>query len=270
VDAKVVCYCTTKTEPQQEGVEQVLCSDVISMDDVALRVVRKKKDFTLIRAMRDLSSGVIDALVTCAHTGALTSAAVIHLKRFTGLRRPGLLVELPLNDKNVVVLDVGAFLSSTAQDVFGFARLGGSYATLRFGCKRPRIGLLNVGKEALRGSKELIEADQLLRSQSLPCTYVGNIEPMDVFSGAVDVCVTTGMLGNVFLKTAEAVSKITESARLRHESRAALLAGMVKPVLKCHGEGSPQSIFWAVQHAVMMVQLGLIDAFHGEFVAFLK
>ncbi len=268
VDGKVVCYCTTKIETQDTAVEQILCADVISMEDVALRVVRKKKDFTLVRALHDLSTGALDALVTCAHTGALTSASVIHLKRFSGLRRPGLLVEMPLNNRTIVVLDVGAFLSSNAHDLYGFARLGGSYAGLRFGCKRPRIGLLNVGKEVKRGSKELCEADDMLRSQALPCTYLGNIEPMDIFSGEVDVCVTTGMLGNIFLKTAEAVAKITESTYLPHENRAALLAGLTKPVLKCHGEGSPQAVFWAVRHAITMVQLNLVDDFHRAFLDF--
>jgi phosphate acyltransferase len=238
------------------------------MNDAALQVIRKKNDFTLIRALRDLSVGAIDALVTCAHTGALTAAAVVYLKRFTCLRRPGLLVELPLHEKNVTIMDVGAFLSSSAEDLFGFARLGGSYASLRFAGKRPRIGLLNVGRESMRGPKEICRANEMLRSGRLPCTYVGCIEPHDVLSGEVDVCVCDGMIGNIFLKTAEAVTKIAGSSNLRHENRAALLAGVQNLVLKCHGEGAPQALFWAVQHASKMVQLGLISSFHKAFIGF--
>lgn len=266
VHGRVVCYCTSTCSIQSEFLEQILCDDAITMGDVALKVVRKKKDFTLTHALRDLSEGRIEALVTCANTGAVTAAAVILLKRFSTLRRPGLLVEIPLQDKTVVVVDVGAFLSPTAQDLLGFARLGRAYASVRLQCESPRIGLLNVGKEALRGPKELVTVDEMLRSQILPCTYVGNVEPYDVFSGAVDVCVTSGLAGNIFLKTAEAAAKISGSSHLRHENRAALLAGVERLVLKCHGEGSPQAVSWAVKHASTMVQLGFMDSFRSAFV----
>jgi phosphate acyltransferase len=269
LDGKVVCYTTCKNPSFESILEQVVCADVIHMDDQPLEAVRKKKDYTLTRGLSDLSLGAIDALITCAHTGALTASAVVYLERFPSLHRPALLVELPLREKSVVLLDAGALLSPKAEDLLGFARLGGAFASLRYAQRRPRIGLLNIGKEEAKGTKEVCQADQLLRQWQAPALYVGNIEPYDVLSGAVDVCVCGGLMGNIFLKTVEAAAQIIGSDQLRYEHRAALLAGVSHLLFKCHGEGSPQAISWAIAHAAKMVDLGLISSFKKAFTAFL-
>ena len=209
------------------------------MEDEALSAIRKKKDSSLVRAMKDLKKGAISALVTCANTGAVTTAAVVYLKRFCGLHHPSLVAILPLPGGMVVALDMGAFVTATARDLVSYALLGQAYATTSLGLPSPRIGLLNIGREAGRGTLELRQADVELRALSNNVVYVGNVEPEDVLEGKVDVLVTSGFAGNIFLKTAEAVVKL--SSHLSYEQKGALLAGVKGVVIKCHGEGSDQA-----------------------------
>jgi phosphate acyltransferase len=266
VDGRLVCYCTHEGSAQSTCVDLIVCASAIMMEDDALKVVRKKKDFTLTRSMRDLACGRIDALVTFANTGALTASAVIYLEKFPTLRRPGLLVEMPLCGKSVIVMDVGALLCPKAQDLYGFAKLATAYARSYLHLNYPRVGLLNIGKEAIRGPEELCRADEMLQGSGSFCDYVGNVEPFDVISGKVDVCITDGFTGNIFLKTVEGAAKISGSSSLRHENRAALLAGVNGLVVKCHGEGSTQALTWAVQHAATLVQMDLIGALRKSFI----
>ena len=233
------------------------------MEDEALSAVRKKKNSSLVQAMLDLKEKEISALVTCANTGAVTAAAVVYLKRFQGLHHPSLIVALPLPHGMVVALDMGAFVTATAKDLVSYALLGRSYAITSLGLPRPRIGLLNIGREAGRGTPELQQADKALRTLSY-INYVGNVEPEDVFAGRVDVLVTSGFAGNIFLKTAEAVVKF--SSKLSYAPQGALLAGVKGLVIKCHGSGLGQAIGAAVAQAKAAIKqktLPLLElAFH--------
>jgi glycerol-3-phosphate acyltransferase PlsX len=224
------------------------------MKDEALSAIRKKKESSLVRAMVDLKAGEISALVTCALTGAVTAAAVVHLKRFSGLHHPALVAVLPLPSGPVIALDVGAFVVASGQDLLSYGFLGSAYAAVCHEIRAPRVGLLNIGREAGRGSLELRLADQLLSHAKLACgTYVGNVEPSDVLFGQVDVVVTAGFAGNIFLKTAEAMAKIS-SLNMNRKEKGALLAGVKGVVIKCHGSSSQAALKEAVRQAYEAVE----------------
>lgn len=254
IDAKVVVYSTLMQNRHVEGLIHTFCTDVIQMDDHASFAVRRKKNSTLSRGLQDLSHACIDGLVTCAHTGALTIGASIYVKRFPGVRHPALLVEMPLLQGGVVLIDAGAVVAPSCQDLLTNAFMGFSYAKTVLGIKEPRVGLLNIGREFHKGTQELIDAHAELQHISFPWKYVGNVEPIDVLSGAVDVCVANGMHGNIFLKTAEAAASVSKSPFLSYQPKAAVLAGVLSPVLKCHGEGSCIAIRNALYQAKSLIQ----------------
>jgi fatty acid/phospholipid biosynthesis enzyme len=259
----VRCYHSSPLPPSS-SIECRHCPDVITMEDEALSAIRKKKASSLVQAMQDLKGGEISALVTCANTGAVTAAAVVYLKRFSGLHHPPLIATLPLPCGQVVALDMGAFITATGEDLVAYARLGSAYATACVDISQPRVGLLNIGKEMGRGTIELRQADEILRSTVVnECTYVGNVEPEDILSGKVDVVVTSGFAGNIFLKTAEAVVKL--SSPTSYTPKGALLGGVRGIVIKCHGVGSGQSLVAAIEQARVAVEHKIAEVLETLF-----
>jgi phosphate acyltransferase len=254
------CYYSKAKPP---AIDSCACSDVITMDDSPLKAVRQKRDSTLIRAMDELRSGKISSLVTCAHTGAVTSAAVIRLGTFQGLHHPGLLTMLPTES---VILDVGAFVTASADDLFHYLCLGCSFAQIVHGLQKPRVGLLNIGREPSKGTTELQQLDQwLLRHPSTSWTYVGNTEPRAVFANEADVIVTSGFVGNIFLKTAEGMATV-----LRHEFRSigALLAGVRGIVIKNHGETSKEALKASIHQAAYYARMQLPRSLEEKYVSY--
>jgi phosphate acyltransferase len=260
------CYLSIPHQIQASSIECLYCPDVISMSDEALPAIRKKKDSSLVRAMMDVKSGETSAVVTCANTGAVTAASVIHLKRFSGLHHPALIAELPLPGGRVIALDMGAFVGASGRDLVSYSYLGRAYALLRHGIQRPRVGLLNIGREQGRGTPELRLADHLLSSSlSENWEYVGNVEPSDVFSGKADVLVTSGFAGNIFLKTAEAAVQRTHSSFLSYQPQGALLGGVRGVVVKCHGSASKEALITAISQAQNAVASNLVQKLEEQF-----
>jgi glycerol-3-phosphate acyltransferase PlsX len=236
------------------------------MKDEALFAIRKKKDSSLVKAMIDLKAEDISATVTCANTGAVTAAAVVHLKRFSGLHHPALIAELPLPYGRVIALDMGAFIEATGRDLFAYANLGSAYASICYGIVRPRVGLLNIGREAGRGTVELRQADRYLSlASSADWEYVGNVEPSDIFLGHVDVLVTSGFAGNIFLKTAEAMVQLARDSSISYKPRGALLAGVKGVVIKCHGLSSKEALVTAISQAKAAVDGQVVQKLEKAF-----
>lgn len=259
------CYHSEPLGHVDSLVESQRCPDVISMEDEALFAIRKKQNSSLVTAIKDLKVGRIAALVTCANTGAVTAASVVYLKRFLHLHHPALVVVLPLPLGPVVALDMGAFVHATKQDLVTYASLGSAYAMTMCDIPSPRIGLLNIGRESCRGTVELRRADEAL-SASFPGggIYVGNVEPADVISGKVDVLVTSGFVGNIFLKTAEAVVGLSSSAS--YKPSGALLAGVNGVVIKCHGSGSSEALKAAIFQAQQFIHRGAVQSLASAFI----
>jgi len=262
----------------------------IGMDDPPLSAIRRKKNSSLCIGLRMLQSREIDAFVSAGNTGALVSYAKMSLSMVPGLGRPALLALLPTKQKPLAVLDVGANVQCKASHLVQFALMGAVYQLAR-GIARPSIGLLNIGSEAMKGTSELRtayhELQQLSQKPDSFFHFAGNIEGKTVFDGHVDVLVTDGFTGNVFLKTAEGLAnlildRINENFSgdlalnmqrhlqdlQRHlhyaEYPGALLCGVRGIVIKCHGYSSPESFSSGIREAVRVVREGFIQILQNK------
>lgn len=178
-------------------------AEVIEMAESAAQSVRKKRDSSISVAARLHKSGETDALVSAGNTGAVVAAALLEIGRIAQIHRPAIATVLPTPQGNVVILDVGATSDCKPSHLYQFAVMGSIYARLVLGIERPRVGLLNIGEEAEKGSELYYEAHQLLKRS--PIHFVGNVEGKDIILGTADVVVCDGFVGNVLLKFAESV-----------------------------------------------------------------
>lgn len=245
-------------------------SEVIEMEDSPLAAVRKKKDSSLCSGLRLLKEKKIDIFVSAGNTGALVSASKMILGMRPGVSRPALLTCLPTQKKPIVVVDVGANVEAKAAHLVQFAFLGAAHQKAR-GIERPKVALLNIGAEPTKGNTELRLAYKELESlSSPPFDFVGNMEGNNVFQGDVDVVVTDGLLGNIFLKTSEGIANFLLAELFAHipqevlkphlaslqkklhyaEYPGAFLAGVEGTVIKCHGYSTPQSFASAILSAI--------------------
>ena len=227
--------------------ELIPVNSVIEIDEDPLSAIRKKKGASTHIAMKMLKSGEIDALLSIGNTGALLAGAKLHLNPFKSISRPALITTLPTQKKSMAVLDVGANTTCKPDHLLQFAKMGVAYQKA-LGIRRPKIGLLNTGAEKSKGRKEYRDAYKLL-ARALKTSFKGNIEGFDAFSGDVDVLVTDGFTGNIFLKTCEGLAKFflsetkIKKKSLDNESYpGALLCGVEHIIMKCHSSSSAKAI----------------------------
>jgi len=180
------------------------CELEISMDDKPARMLRSGLNSTMAAAILEVKSGRAQAVLSPGNTGALMILSKHLLKTFDGIERPALATLLPTRNKSLLMLDLGANLNVSSEQLSQFAALGWSWSHLQVAAN-PKVGLLNVGKEVTKGTERLQEADQLCRLM-LADDYVGFCEGNDVFDGNLDVLVTDGFVGNVVLKASESMS----------------------------------------------------------------
>jgi glycerol-3-phosphate acyltransferase PlsX len=261
--------------------------DVITMDDPPLMAVRRKKESSICIGIKMLKERLLQAFISAGNTGALMAYAKMQLSALPQVERPALLTLLPTRGKEVAVLDVGANTSYKAKHLIQFAAMGVAYQRSR-GVKTPIVGLLNIGSEAKKGTPELQKVyNQLHAANQKSYTFAGNIEGRDVFQGEIDVLVTDGFTGNVFLKTAEGIAAVILEELQRSpleecsphmkgilseirqrltytEYPGALLCGVDGIVIKCHGNSTPQSFIRSITTATRLVQHSFLDQVHNE------
>jgi glycerol-3-phosphate acyltransferase PlsX len=174
--------------------------------------VRATPDASIVQATRSVAEGAAQALVCAGGTGAALAAGTFNIKRAQGIYRPALALPLPVPERPVTLLDVGANAECRREHLVQFAFMGAGLAQTLLGVARPRVGLLSNGEEPDRGSPLLREthAELLERTAggSGPFDFVGNVEGDDVVGGAADVIVTDGLTGNIALKLMEGVSQL--------------------------------------------------------------
>jgi glycerol-3-phosphate acyltransferase PlsX len=159
-------------------------------------------------AIDAVKKGEADVAVSAGNTGALMAMAKIHLRMKPGVERPAIAALWPTMRGESVVLDVGATIGADAQHLVELAAMGAAMARVLFDIDRPKVGLLNIGVEEVKGLEEVREAGQILRDRPLPhLEYAGFVEGDDIGKGTVDVVVTEGFAGNIALKTAEGTAK---------------------------------------------------------------
>jgi glycerol-3-phosphate acyltransferase PlsX len=173
------------------------------MAESAAASVRRKKDSSIAVGARIAREGETDALVSAGNTGAVVAASLLTLGRVEGVERPAIATVLPTPQGNVVILDVGATSDCKPFHLVQFAMMGSIYARIVLGVERPRVGLLNIGEEAEKGSELYYEAHRMLKQS--PVHFMGNVEGRDIILGTADVVVCDGFVGNVLLKFAESV-----------------------------------------------------------------
>lgn len=258
--------------------EIVGASQVIEMSDRPSAAVKGKRDSSMVVGLRLQAEGASDAFVSAGNTGAQMAASMLVLRLHEGLTRPAITTLLP-TDRGVplVMLDSGANVDCSPQELLQFARLGAVYAEDILGRQRPAIGLLSVGEEPEKGSLAVKEAHHLIAKSGL--NFVGNVEGRDLPHGRsghgdIDVVVCDGFTGNVVLKFYEAVAPMIFGLLMRHgASRSAVdavthafdyaqyggapLLGVKGVSIICHGKSSAEAIKNAIKVASLAVEHGM-------------
>ena len=189
--------------------------EVVEMTDHPREALRRKKDSSMRRALDLVKTHVADACVSAGNTGALMATAHFVLKMLPGVERPAIVSLIPSRGGHTYMLDLGANASCTPEQLCQFGVMGSILAgDLQGAHARPRVGLLNIGEEEIKGHETVQAAHALLAASGL--NYVGFVEGHDIFSDKVDVVVTDGFTGNVALKTMEGAARLI-SDTLREE-----------------------------------------------------
>lgn len=272
------------------GVEIAHASEVVEMCDNPATAFREKKDSSLTVGLNLLKSGEGDAFVSAGSTGALLSGATLVVKRIRGIRRAALAPVVPTGNGGAVLIDCGANAECPPEYLLQFAYMGSYYAEHVLGRPEPRVGLLNIGVEPSKGTSlqtavypMLVEAGKAGR-----INFVGNVEAREAVEGAVDVIVSDGYSGNIFLKTMEGtglylvrelkgmftqnlltkLAAVLVSGGLKKmkkllsssEVGGTALVGISKPVIKAHGSSDAYAIKNAIRQARQYVSSGIIES----------
>jgi glycerol-3-phosphate acyltransferase PlsX len=181
-------------------------SEVIEMDESPVEALRQKKDSSIVVMAKLASEGKVDAVISAGNTGACAAACQLKMRTLPGVQRPGIAVVIPSFHGPLTVCDVGANVAPKASHLLQYAQMASAYAEAVLKIKNPRVGLLSIGSEEVKGNPLVKEAHELLK-QETTINFVGNIEGRDLFSGACEVAVCDGFVGNVVLKLTEGLSE---------------------------------------------------------------
>jgi glycerol-3-phosphate acyltransferase PlsX len=255
-------------------------SEVVGMDESPVLALKKKKDSSMRVAINLVKEKQVQACVSAGNTGALMATGKFVLKTIKGISRPAICTILPGIKGHTHMLDLGANLECTPQILLEFAVMGSVLAQSVDGIREPRIGLLNVGSEAIKGSDAIKRASKLIADSSL--NYHGFVEGDDIYKGTVDVVVTDGFVGNISLKTGEGLAALVshvlncefkrnwltklaaicaypvlQSVRNRLDPRrynGASLLGLNGIVIKSHGSADTSSFLNAIKIANIEIE----------------
>jgi phosphate acyltransferase len=258
--------------------------ETVEMHEAPKQALRGKKKSSMRLAINAVKDGQADACVSAGNTGALMATARFVLKTLPGIDRPAILSAFPTTNGTARVLDLGANVDCTTEQLFQFAVMGSVLATLMDGIPSPRVGLLNIGEEEIKGNKQVKDAAVRL-SHHPHINYIGFVEGSDIYSGRADVIVCDGFVGNIVLKASEgmakmigyfirkafseswyakcaaffsyyALKKIAKRFDPRRYNGASLL-GLKGIVVKSHGSADALSYDAAIEQALKEIQLNI-------------
>lgn len=216
-------------EPVSSRIEILHAEEVIETGEDPLTAIRRKKNSSMLVALDLLKQKKVDACVSAGSTGAFMSGALFGVGRIKGIQRPALAPLMPTLTGAAILIDCGANADCKPEFLVQFAQMGGIYMNKVMGVEKPRIGLLNIGAEEEKGNAVYKEAHQLLKQT--PLNFIGNVEGRDALDGCVDVIVSDGFGGNIFLKTAEGIAMMLFTL-LKKELTASLPRKLAAAVLK--------------------------------------
>ena len=286
-------------KPLVSGADPARCrvveaSEVVGMDERPQEAVRRKKDSSMRVAVNLVKSGEAAACVSAGNTGALLATSRFVLGMVPGIDRPAIVSAVPAAHGHTVMLDLGANPDCSADHLVQFAAMGSVIASDLHGVERPRVGLLNIGEEDIKGTEELREAHR--RLAGAPINYIGFVEGNVIFSGDVDVVVTDGFSGNIALKTMEGLARFIGSV-MREEFTAtplrklgavaaapalrglkhrldpsayngASMVGLAGVVIKSHGGADRKAFASAVRVAIVEARKGVPTQIGGLMASF--
>jgi glycerol-3-phosphate acyltransferase PlsX len=272
----------------------VPATQVIEMDDKPTIAVRTKPNSSIVVGCELVKRGEAQAFVTAGNTGGALAAGILTIGRMRGILRPALVSPFPTQRGFCVVLDIGANADVRPEYLPQFAIMGTTYARTVMGIPNPSVRILSNGEEDGKGSQLVIEAVELLR-QTPGINFQGNVESKEIIDGIVDVVVTDGFTGNIFVKTAEATARLLQKVMLQELTRGpistvgaflaqaalrrvrrrmddsefggALLLGLSGLVVVAHGRSNANAIRHAIRIAKQASEqdiLGKIQANVGE------
>jgi glycerol-3-phosphate acyltransferase PlsX len=183
----------------------VHASQVVEMQESPALAIRKKKDSSIRVGIGLVKAGRADAFVSAGHSGVVMGTSLLLLGMSEGVDRPAIATLMPNLKDKFLILDVGANVDCTPQNLHQFALMGNIYCRLILGRERPKVGLLGIGEEDIKGNELTKEAFKLIKESSL--NFIGNIEGRDIFSGKADVVVCDGFTGNIALKISEGLAE---------------------------------------------------------------
>ncbi len=260
-------------------------SEMVEMHETPSKALRGKKDSSMRVAINMVKDGTADACVSAGNTGALMAIAKFVLKTIPGVDRPAIIAMLPSKTGHTHVLDLGANVDCTAEHLCQFAVMGYELVKAVENHQHPRVGLLNIGEEEIKGNEQVKQAAKLLTGTHI--NFVGFVEGNDIFSGNVEVVVTDGFTGNVALKAIEGFAKllggslrdefgrnlvtkvlgllalpVLRAFKGRFDPRrynGASLVGLRGIVVKSHGNADRTSVANAIRVAMLEVEMGVPD-----------
>ncbi|GAC14851.1 phosphate acyltransferase PlsX [Aliiglaciecola lipolytica] len=282
-DEKIISqFMSPQKSAIRDRIEIQHCSDHVAMDERPSSALRNKKDSSMRRALERVENGDADACVSAGNTGALLAIAYHVLKTLPGIDRPALVSALPTDDHHkLFLLDLGANVNCDSETLFQYAVMGSVLAEEVAGIENPRVALLNVGEEQIKGNDQVKFTAQLL--QDAPgINYTGFVEGNDIFTNCADVVVTDGFVGNIALKACEGLATLVleESKRVSQENwwtkllakialpllrkiyrrvnpdqyNGASLIGLRGIVVKSHGNASSDAFLFAIKEAEQEIQ----------------
>ena len=189
-----------------DRISVIHASEQVRMDELPSQALRNKKNSSMRIAIDLVKRGDAQACVSAGNTGALMATARFVLKTLPGIDRPAIISALPSVTGHTHVLDLGANVESTPQQLFQFAVMGSVLVSAVDNIPRPSVGLLNIGQEEMKGNESVKEAAQLLAASDIH--YVGFVEGDDIYRGTANVVVCDGFVGNVALKSSEGVASM--------------------------------------------------------------
>ncbi len=214
---------------REDEFEVVGAATVVEMHEPPAAALRKKRDSSIVVAAELVKDGRADALVSAGNSGALMAAGVLVIGRAEGVIRPALGGLLPAATGRIFMLDIGANTDCTARELVQFAIMGSVYMHRLGSVDNPRVGLLNVGEEAIKGTRVYQEAYELLSDCGI--NFAGNMEGMEILSGSVDVVVCDGFTGNIAIKVMEGTGDFA-FGQLRNEVKSSPISRVGAMLMK--------------------------------------
>lgn len=275
----------------------VHASEVVAMDELPSHALRNKKDSSMRVAINLVKEGIADACVSAGNTGALMATARYVLKTLPGIDRPAIVSELPTMKGRTWVIDLGANVDSCAEHLFQFAVMGSALIQAVANKPNPKIALLNIGVEEMKGNDQVKRTAHILEECNM-VNYVGYVEGDHFYTGEVDLVVCDGFVGNVALKASEGIARLflslfKESFNrnlftkmvgliampvLKHfkdrldpaRYNGASMLGLNGIVVKSHGGTNVLGFQHAIDQAVLEVENNVIDLVRAQINDFIN